>query len=87
MKSIHFSFIIHRTQDWFYSFRWVPARCFKNILKVGTFTHKQEYIYLTHRKLTPNGKDQVQGGYETKMGMLNPQQYRKMYSDLVSLGE
>ena len=58
---------------------------FKNLLKGGTFTHKQEYIYLTHRKLSPTRKDQ--SGYETKMGMLNPQQYRKMYSDLVSLGK
>ena len=54
-------------------------------MKGGTFTHKQEYIYLTHRKLSPTRKDQ--SGYETKMGMLNPQQYRKMYSDLVSLGK
>ena len=79
------SFIINRTQDWFYSLRWVPSRHFKNLLKGGTFTHKQEYIYLTHRKLSPTRKDQ--SGYETKMGMLNPQQYRKMYSDLVSLGK
>ena len=68
-----------RTQDWFYAFRWIPPRNFKNVLRSpGGFTFMQEYVYLTRRYLYPED-------FESELGALNPQQYRKKYEELLSL--
>ena len=69
----------YRTKDWFYSFRWVPARAFKKKLaSQHGYTFQEEYIYLTHRKLMPEN-------YVSENGALNPTLYRQKYSELLNL--
>ena len=60
-----------RTRDWFYAFRWVPSRFFRNLLK-APYTFKQEYTYLAHHKLQPEG-------FDDDNAMLNPKQYRMKF--------
>ena len=61
-----------RTDDWFYSFRWVPARFFKNRLKSSPYTLEAEHLFFTHKDLMPEG-------YETEIGRLGPKEYRARY--------
>ena len=69
----------YRTKDWFYSFRWVPARAFKNKLAhQHGYTFQEEYTYLTHRKLFPDN-------FVSENGFMNPKLYRQKYSELLAL--
>jgi len=66
------------SRDWFYACRWIDPAHFENVLRSGPFTHKQEYTYLTHRKLCPKTP------YDANWA-LNPAEYREKYAELVSL--
>jgi len=67
-------------QDWFYAFRWVPARYFGNRVKNLTtnpeYQLEHELIYRAHRALSP-----TTGTVEEKVlkKMVQPKQYRDMY--------
>ena len=65
-----------RTKDWFYSLRWIPPKTLMHVL-LQPYTFKQEYVYLTHRKLYPKTS------YFNLH--LNPQEYRAKYAELLSL--
>ena len=67
------------TKDWFYACRWIPPRLFRNILKSAPFTVKQEYVYLTHKKLHPTE------GYLSPNGQLQPTLYKRLFSKYLSL--
>ena len=66
------------SRDWFYACRWIDPSHFENVLRSGPFTHKQEYTYLTHRKLCPEIP------YDANWA-LSPAEYREKYAELVSL--
>ena len=66
-----------RHRDWFYAFRWLYPKHFMKVLMYTAYTYKQEYTYLTHRKLHP-------WGYETEMGLMTPTKYREEYKRYMS---
>ena len=67
-----------QTQDWFYSLRWIPPEFFENILKESPFSLRQEYAYLSHKKLHPLS-------FYSDNGTLRPHEYRQKYAGLMSL--
>ena len=68
-----------RTRDWNYALRWVPPRFLRSNYLTKPFTFRQEYTYLTHKKLHPSD------GFESPNGMLSPSQYMHEYRKLMSL--
>ena len=66
------------TQDWFYACRWIDPVHFENALRWGPFTHKQEYTYLTHKKLFP------ESAYSNNWA-LTPSEYRAKFEEMISL--
>ena len=66
------------SQDWFYACRWIDPQYFQDILSRGPFTLKQEYTFLTHKKLFPECP-------YSDNGVLSPTEYRNKYAELVSL--
>lgn len=59
------------TGDWFFSFRWVPARFFRNkILSYGS-SAEREATYIAHSKLSPQNHPDLQ--------YLRPAEYRRQY--------
>ena len=42
------------SKDWFYSFRWIPSRVFRNRLKDNSgFTPRMEAVFIAHKTLSP----------------------------------
>ena len=67
-----------RSRDWFYAFRWLYPSYFLRVLAYSkTYTYKQEYTYLTHRKLHPEH-------IQSYLGMMTPQEYRSEYERYMS---
>ena len=84
------------SKDWFYSFRWLPARLYRNRLKdQGGFTPRMEAVYMAHKQLSPmieatsKGKklDGEEGlGQELsnyKIHTMHPNEYRQKYKEIV----
>ena len=77
------------TNDWFYSFRWVPARLFKNRLKSPHgYTPEMEAVFIAHRALSPMGCYSSERGEsnESKSHYLinmRPREYRRKYKELM----
>ena len=69
----------NRTRDWNYALRWVPARFLKNNYLKQPYTFRQEYAYLTHKKLSPSD------GFDSAYGKLCASQYKHEYKKLMSL--
>ena len=68
-----------KSKDWFYAFRWLNSSFYLRVLAYSyTYTYKQEYTYLTHRKLQP---DKI----NTYNGIMTPQQYRSEFERYMSL--
>jgi hypothetical protein len=63
------------TRDWFYSFRWIPPRFFKNRLKSSDYTSEQEQIFFAQRSLNPNSFPNLFG--------LTPKEYRAKYVEIM----
>ena len=63
------------TRDWFYSFRWIPPRFFKNRLKSGNYTSEMEQIFLAQRALNPSS--------QTDLINLTPKEYRSRYVEFL----
>jgi hypothetical protein len=68
----------HRTQDWFYSFRWLPPRFYKSRLKNAPFTLREEHVFFTHKMLSPDG-------FDSYNGTLSPKEYRAKYRENMDL--
>ena len=64
------------TKDWFYSFRWIPPRFFKNRLKTANYTSEQEQIFLAQRSLNPNS-------FPEQLNM-TPKKYRAKYVEIMN---
>lgn len=64
------------TQDWFYSFRWIPTRYFRNKLIKDTGQVKDEAVYMAHGKLNPTNA--------LEMEHLSPKEYRAEYAKIIS---
>lgn len=62
-----------QTKDWFYSFRWIPARFFKNRLKADDYTSEMEQAYRAQNALSPNNRI-----------FLGPREYRERYAEIMS---
>ena len=82
------------SKDWFYSFRWLPARIFRNRLKAaGGFTPRMEAVYLAHHELSPlvhsvakrqnveDGNEHIMSDY--KMLRMHANEYRQRYKEIV----
>ena len=63
------------TKDWFYAFRWVPPRFFRNHA-VREASKVEEARYRTHADLSPTS-------YQNLVTM-SPQDYRKRYGELMN---
>jgi hypothetical protein len=63
------------TRDWFYSFRWIPPRFFKNRLKSGHYTSEMEQIFIAQKTLNPS----------SQIHLLNlpPKEYRSRYVEIM----
>ena len=72
-----------RTQDWFYSLRWIPPAEFKRIL-CFKYKIRQEYVYLTHKKLHPL-KRKWDHWSLTREGRMSPQDYKDVYAELIGM--
>ena len=64
------------TRDWFYSFRWVPPRKFKNMLKTSPYTSESENVYFAQLALSPEN-------FWSDLGRMNSTTYRKKYLDIM----
>ena len=87
------------TNDWFYSFRWVPARVYKNRLKNPQgATTQMEAVFIAHRDLSPNGSFKkreydTDGSFTENEGMnelalhelvnMSPKEYRRRYKEIM----
>ena len=80
------------SKDWFYSFRWLPARVYRNRLKdQGGFTPRMEAVYMAHRQLSPmtpkgkkvDGEDICHTLSDYKVHMMHPHEYRQRYKEIV----
>ena len=69
----------NRTRDWNYALRWVPPRFLKNNYLKKPYTFREEYAYLTHKKLSPSD------GFDSTYGKLGASQYKHEYKKLMSL--
>jgi len=68
-------------QDWFYAFRWVPARMFANRLKTDSRHLEHKLTYRAHKALSPTtsvGETEV-----VRNRRLNKWQYKDMYSRIM----
>lgn len=65
--------------DWFYSFRWVPPRFFKNRLKSGFgYTPEMEAVYKAQLRLTP-----LEAFGEGGLSQMSPKVYRQRYREIM----
>ena len=75
------------SKDWFYSFRWIPSRVFRNRLKApGGYTPRMEAVYKAHKALSPSVVDVEKYGNEVTLHSLvtmPPHEYRHKYRELV----
>ena len=85
------------SKDWLYSFRWVPARSYRNRLKSpGGYTPRMEAVYMAHKELSPTvaspyksiGTDQNENGEQTELSLHNlvtmsSYEYRRRYKAIV----
>ena len=79
------------TNDWFYSFRWVPARLFKNRLKSPHgYTAEMEAVFMAHKKLSPstpsnysNENGEVNESLEHALINITPNEYRRKYKEIM----
>ena len=82
------------SKDWFYSFRWLPARIFRNRLRsAGGFTPRMEAVYLAHRELSPlvhsvakrqkeeDDNEPLMSDY--KLLRMHANEYRQRYKEIV----
>lgn len=64
------------SHDWFYSFRWVPARFFRNrILSQGS-SPSLEATYRAHSELSPQTHEHLRD--------LRPAEYRRRYAAIMA---
>ena len=63
------------TKDWFYSFRWIPPRFFKNRLKSMNYTSEMEQIFIAQKTLSPSS-------YVDHLAM-TPKEYRTRYVEIL----
>ena len=65
------------SNDWFYSFRWVPSRFFYHRASEPGATHQHRLSYRAHQALSPpNAGD---GGKYDQLQALSPRHYRELY--------
>ena len=62
------------TQDWFYSFRWVPPRFFRNKLQSHA-SPRTEAVYTAHKALSPQSSEELI--------RLGPREYRRRYKEIM----
>jgi len=73
------------SNDWFYSFRWVPPRLLLNRVKTAPKLDRaniqNQLVHLAHTVLCPNNKnpDQI-----VRNRMLNPRSYRELYQRVMN---
>ena len=65
------------SQDWFYSFRWVPARFFGNRIRTGSQELEHKLTYRAHKALSPCCV--LDEGACARNRHLSPRQYRDYY--------
>ena len=81
------------SKDWFYSFRWVPPRIYRNRLKSQEgFTPRMEAVYLAHKQLHPMTNDSKIEKYgeesENELSTyktltMHANEYRERYKEIV----
>jgi len=65
------------SQDWFYSFRWIPSRIFNNRVLRGSPHMEHRLAYRSHKALSPI--THVSDEIAKRNRMLTPRQYRDYY--------
>jgi len=81
------------SKDWFYSFRWIPARVFRNRLKDNSgFTPRMEAVFIAHKTLSPQVDGFGRKSGEKILGKeisdyriltMQPNEYRHEYKKIV----
>ena len=61
------------SQDWLYACRWIQPSLYEKVLKSLPYTIRDEYMYLSHKKLHPTD-------FLSENALLNPQEYRAKMS-------
>ncbi len=64
------------TRDWFFSFRWIPARFFRNRLYATSYSSSLESVYRAHSALSPQT--------HLELTDMTPREYRRRYAEIVA---